>query len=387
MSDLIEEINLNRKFVSTDTYRTTWKEILDNYRDGILTIEPDFQRTFRWNLKQQTDFIESVILGLPFPPIFLIQEKEDSANTVLDGVQRICTMLRFFSRENRREEISLNDSSERDLSYIDEDNEQEFSNDLPNENNLSIQTTLLKGDILNLLENHTADTLPEVTIRAIKQARLDVILLQPESDFQIRYRVFSRLNRAGSKLSDQEVRNCAARLGGSNFPNKLKDLAKDEKIIQVMNLPIQDRRKMQIEEYLLRMLALVNKKGKLESKDRIVSVLLDDYMLSGSKENNLGEAEIIKVKKVFDLLSRVCPDGSAFKGKKGFSSTRFDVIATGVYQNIDTLNEQTLKDKLIQLKQLEESDSPNQYKELIGAGSNTISKMEGRTEFGCQRFK
>lgn len=395
---LIEQINENRRHVSTDTYRATWKEIIDNYRDGIIAIEPDFQRTFRWDLKQQTEFIESVILGLPFPPIFLIQEEEDSAQTVLDGVQRICTILKFFSKEISSKTIS--DSFPLASSYIvsegsaEELEEEEFyqedsDNQLdktPLDNDLNVPTTLLKGGILDSLENYTAETLPGVTVRAIKQARVDVILLEPESDLRIRYQVFTRLNRAGARLSDQEVRNCAARLGGSDFPNKLKDLAKTQSIVQAMNLPLTARRKMQIEEYILRMLALVYKKETLNDKNRIMRALLDDFMLEASKKNIIGIEQEGKIIKTFEVINEAISDGSSFKGKRGFSTTRFDVIATGVYQNIDFIDAEFVKKKIEGLKISETDKKSNLYKDLIGAGSNTINKIKGRIEYGKEWF-
>ena len=85
------------------------------------------------------------------------------------------------------------------------------------ENDICIPTKLAAGPIVPSLEDYTAATLPETLIRAIKYARITIILLEKESSVKARYEVFKRLNKLGSPLSDQEIRNCTARLWGKNF--------------------------------------------------------------------------------------------------------------------------------------------------------------------------
>ena len=69
-------------------------EVTNLYKEGEIIINPDFQRLFRWSLRQQSNFIESILLGIPLPSIFVYQN-EDGAWELVDGVQRISTILNF----------------------------------------------------------------------------------------------------------------------------------------------------------------------------------------------------------------------------------------------------------------------------------------------------
>ncbi|PSU58635.1 hypothetical protein CTM75_16610 [Photobacterium phosphoreum] len=70
-------------------------ELMNMFEDGELFITPEYQRVFRWSLFQQTRFIESVLLGIPIPPIFVAEDDEGKWE-VVDGLQRISTIFSFF---------------------------------------------------------------------------------------------------------------------------------------------------------------------------------------------------------------------------------------------------------------------------------------------------
>ena len=64
------------------------------YQSGEMNINPNFQRMFRWNPEQKTRFIESILLGIPIPPIF-VSQREDGTWDLIDGLQRLSTMFEF----------------------------------------------------------------------------------------------------------------------------------------------------------------------------------------------------------------------------------------------------------------------------------------------------
>ena len=72
----------------------SFNELYDMYLDGELIIQPEFQRLFRWSEKQQSLFIESLILDMPIPPIY-VDEQQDGSYVLVDGLQRISTYLNF----------------------------------------------------------------------------------------------------------------------------------------------------------------------------------------------------------------------------------------------------------------------------------------------------
>ena len=86
MSNLVQIVDKKISQVRTKS--------LDMYEDGELIISPDYQRLFRWEDGKQSRFIETLILELPLPPIFVI-EIEDGRYELIDGLQRVSSYLRF----------------------------------------------------------------------------------------------------------------------------------------------------------------------------------------------------------------------------------------------------------------------------------------------------
>ncbi|EGR1206177.1 DUF262 domain-containing protein, partial [Vibrio parahaemolyticus] len=98
IAGLLEEIKRNREEIATDSYTTSWREIINLYKEGDIKISPEYQRLFRWDMERQTQFIESLLLNIPVPTLFFYID-EDGRQEVIDGLQRISTIIRFFARD------------------------------------------------------------------------------------------------------------------------------------------------------------------------------------------------------------------------------------------------------------------------------------------------
>jgi hypothetical protein len=356
--NIIDDVDKHRKQLATDSYTTTWREILSQYKDSDLRIDPEYQRLFRWTVDQQTQFIESLLLGIPSPAIFLA-ENADGGLEILDGLQRLSTLIKFFATEIFQ------------LPKLPADEETDS-------NEIMVPGVLTNGPIVESLEGYTAATLPDTLIRTIKHSRVTVIQIKRESDKTARMEVFRRLNRFGAQLSDQEIRNATARLFGSDFPQKLKETAKIPEIRESMALGDAEKR-MGIEEMILRVLAL--HLGSTSFK-HTVSEFLDQFMIRATegKVESLNE-EIEKTIQSFKLIHKYDPNGRAFRFEKsGFSTNLLDVVALGVLKNIDTLTDSTFKTKY---EELRTSDA---LKEVVGAGSNSKKKLLGRINLGTTWF-
>ena len=72
MMALQDEIVQARTEIISDGYEMSIGELMNLYRDDELTINPEYQRLFRWDETAKTRFIESLLLGIPIPPIFCI---------------------------------------------------------------------------------------------------------------------------------------------------------------------------------------------------------------------------------------------------------------------------------------------------------------------------
>src|ERR1700744_1554326 len=89
---LEEQITEARLSISTDGYPMSIGELTNLYRDNELEIHPEFQRFFRWTAIQKSRLVESLLLGIPIPSIF-VSQTETGIWEVVDGLQRMSTIL------------------------------------------------------------------------------------------------------------------------------------------------------------------------------------------------------------------------------------------------------------------------------------------------------
>ena len=136
-----------------------------------IDLAPKYQRRARWDVPRQSQLIESFLLNIPVPPIYL-SEEEYGIYSIIDGKQRLTAVSDFLSNSFRLKGLS---SFEEINGYL--------FRDLP----LALQNAL--------------------TVRPF----LRVITLLKQSDPELKYEVFIRLNRAGIRLNNQEIRNVAFR--------------------------------------------------------------------------------------------------------------------------------------------------------------------------------
>src|ERR1700712_1798118 len=93
--DLLNNIETGRNTLQTDKLDMSFGEIMSMYEKDEIIINPDFQRLYRWTEYQKTRFIESIIIGIPIPPIFVAEDK-DGRWELVDGLQRLSTIFSFF---------------------------------------------------------------------------------------------------------------------------------------------------------------------------------------------------------------------------------------------------------------------------------------------------
>src|SRR5690349_13798595 len=92
--EVIEAVDRKRKRAETKALDISLNELMDMYEAKELQIRPDYQRLFRWDVAKQSQFIESLILEMPVPPIFVIEVAEGKWE-LIDGLQRLSTFLHF----------------------------------------------------------------------------------------------------------------------------------------------------------------------------------------------------------------------------------------------------------------------------------------------------
>lgn len=360
-----EQIKLHKDDVRTDSYTMSMGELINLYRDGEIHISPEYQRLFRWSPEQQSRLVESMLLDLPIPAFFFAQI-DNNHFEVIDGLQRICTILKFFAP------LRLGEKS---LEGMDEEE---------NKNKVDVALKLTAGPLLTALEGHTCLTLPESLSVAIKRYRIQIIFLKAGVPKRTRYEVFKRVNTYGSVLSNQEIRNCTTRLLGIEFPETLRKISQEECIDKALGLSDFVKARQGQEEMILRLLAFSYFKDKLSHDIRD---FLDDFMDFASDGKFDFSIEIqSKIINCFKLIHSSYEDGDAFRfRKKGnpygqFSTNLFDIVSCGVFHNIENLTTNEFASKLETLL------TSDKIKDLTGAGSNTKKKMIGRVDTGIKWF-
>ncbi|HZQ20815.1 MAG TPA: DUF262 domain-containing protein [Terriglobales bacterium] len=316
---LDDEIGEKRKEIRTDGYPVSIGEWISLYQNNEIDIHPEFQRFFRWTAAQKTNLIESILLGIPIPPIFVSQRK-DGVWDVVDGLQRLSTIYQFLGilkdedgklidplvLESTKYLPSLGGKRWEDLTFV--------------TNSLSPESRLL-----------------------IKRSKIEASIILRESDATAKYDLFQRLNTGGSQLSPQEVRNCILVMLNRDLYWWLRALANHKSFVSCTALsehPVQEAYDI---ELVLRF--VIFSRIALEDVAQVgdVGVFLTERMRKIASDATFSQAVYENsFKSTFDMLDRTV-GSDAFKrydvDKKkhagGFLLSQYEVVAFGLGYNID----------------------------------------------------
>ncbi|MFD5339436.1 DUF262 domain-containing protein [Streptomyces hawaiiensis] len=311
---LESELELYRQRITTDSYPMSISEIANLYRDGEMDIHPEFQRIFRWSGAQRTKLIESVLLGIPLPSIFVAQN-EDGVWDVVDGVQRLSTIFQFMG-------ILRDDEGELVEPFVCE---------------AAPFLTSLEGVAYERFEG-AEKTLTRAQQLDFKRSRVDVKIIKRESDNRAKYDLFQRLNSYGSIATPQELRNCLlVSLSRTHF-DWLQDVASSKDFKDVLNLPDRLVKEQYHLELALRFITLRSLPEARISSIGNIGEFLSAEILSLVEQ---GYAELRAEKEAFDICFKTLNDAlggdsmrklnpATGRTEGAFSSTAFEVLALGL---------------------------------------------------------
>jgi hypothetical protein len=321
---LQEEIDKTRQEIRTDSYSMSIGEWVSLYENKEIDIHPEFQRFFRWSDYQKSAFIESILLGIPIPPIF-VSQREDGIWDVVDGVQRLSTIYEFVGL------LKKEDLEEKSMVAL------EGTTYLPS----------LGGKIWydpDDKDNH--HSLTQTQRLLIKRAKIAVNIVEKESDAMIKYELFQRLNTGGSVATPQEVRTCILLMLNETLYNLIRSLADYEKFKSCIALSDRLYEEQYDMELVLRFILLFDKdENKINELGGDVSVFLTEKMREMAVDKNLDYSHIEEAfKKTFDILNETTGDNS-FKRYKpeqdkflgGFLLSAYEVVALGIGFNYKNL--------------------------------------------------
>jgi len=307
--------NAKKEFV-TDGYAMSIGELVGLYKDGELIVNPNFQRKFRWSIRQQSRLIESILIGVPLPSIFVYQDSSGKWE-VVDGLQRISTILAFIGE--------LKDPKGEKL----------------------VGTILEKTKLIPDLDGITWQQLPKEPFQLdFRRSKLEIKIIKNSTDENAKLEVFQRLNYAPTILSGQEYRDALLIMLNSDFYDWLSRLSQDSNFQLCIDLSERWKDEKYDEELILRLFVFPSYPIAGLSK---IDNYLDEYIFyddnsllkkAATKEFDF-EKEEKNFKKTFRLLAQAKGDNVFQKAGKGqqFLESYYEAIAIGLYTNIESYSE------------------------------------------------
>lgn len=341
-SDALAEIQKERRTVGFDTYDITIKQLIDMIGEKNINVSPDYQRRFVWDDVRQSQLVESIFLGIPIPNIFMATNL-DSSWEVIDGLQRITTTLRFAAHN---------------LAVIDGKN---------------LGALKLKGlEKVSSLNGVLYDEMPGNLKLNFLTRPLRITVLNDQSDFQVRFDLFERLNTGGIILHDQEIRNCVFQ---GRFAEFIKECVTNPDFEMVIKRSDKHGRG-NLEELALKFFAYYEDRALFKHS---VKGFLNDYMEKKTKSFK-NEKELLEIfEQTFSEIKRCLPNGIVRANRLNSTPlVLFEAIAIGVADILSAgsqIDDQKLNDLL-------EDDS---LKALTTGATNSLPKLTGRIDYVSQR--
>jgi hypothetical protein len=315
---------IDQKAVMAKTKRLdlSFNELLAMYEDGELEIQPAFQRIFVWDIVKQSQFIESLLLELPVPPIYVV-EVEEGHYVLVDGLQRLSTYLHFRG-------VLRNESKGIPLG----------------------QSFAFEGcDIAPELNGKKWQDLDTALQIRLKRAFVSVQVIRRESDPTLKFHMFKRLNDGGTPISRQQVRNCVIRMlnGGPLLMDFIDRMSKtpDYKTCCVEALSDEQLNEQFDQELVLRFFALKNSRNLFKHDvapfidafaERIAAADAPLELFDFSAE----EAIFLKTFQVLAAstgdVSFTFPNKAGLQLTKGFSAYHFEGVTLGLQARLSKLN-------------------------------------------------
>ena len=319
---LAEEIASAQRSVKTDAYQMSIGEVVSMYDNREIIIDPEFQRYFRWDVGQKSKLIESILLGIPLPSIFVF-ERGDSTWELIDGLQRLSTILEFMGKLRS-----------------------------PNGGGTQPESILEGTKYLPSLRNavwEVSDIIPDVPVEdqreigknlqlAIRRARIGVEILKRPSDDQTKFDLFQRLNAGGTQANPQELRNCIMLMINGQFYRAVKASAEQQPfqtVVAVTEDQIERQRHMELAVRFL-VHTSVPYDGILDVEEYIDNGVVT---LAGASDGTAAQGLI---NRTFALLNSVAGGNTLRRFENGHHVGKvglvgLEVVAVGVAKNLQAI--------------------------------------------------
>src|ERR1700676_614838 len=361
---LLNAIDSKLAKVHTQSLDLSFNELLDMRRAGELDINPDYQRLFQWSEGARSRFIESLLLEMPVPPIYVI-EQDEGRYLLIDGLQRISSYLHL---RGQLEALHL---------------------DPPVHDGEKL--VLTDCDIVDELNGKTFDDLGTALQIRLKRAFVRVEVVRKGSDPRFKYHMFKRLNTGGQLLTPQQIRNLTITLLAPAFNDFIVELSHTESFTRTTDAMSLDASLGAFDqELVLRFFAMKNYRQAFKHD---VGDFLTEYMERVSDQENRLPFDFVAARAIFErtfsVLDRALLDRAfAYANKardqltRGFSVYHYEAITLGVQSRLAALDPadddlmRTLREVLRDIKL-----DPAFIKLTTGGGKNSPGQLKERIAF------
>lgn len=319
------------------------------YDNEILDVSPSFQREVAWKNPAQTRFIDSLIKQLPIPSLCFSYDYKNEVWQVIDGLQRISSVIQFLDNDSDWVLASLDDVD-------------------PRINGKHVKDFRKKGTDLNKLRRRVENAMLPITV-----LRCDPSI---EAHSNYLFTIFHRLNTGGMKLNNQEIRNC---IFSGKFNDLLRDLDRDKNWLSLNGIdkPVNDRFKRQ--EVILRFYAFFD---SFETYKEGLAKFLNNYMRSN---RNLGAAKLENKKELFSRVVRVLLENLGGEmTKERLNLSLFEALMVGVARNIEQVEHLSAADIIEKFNTLKGHEEFSEIK-LVEGLSKTV-RVLGRMNAAIDTF-
>lgn len=370
--ELLRAIDSKLAKVQTRSLDLSFNELLDMYKSEPkeLDINPDYQRLFQWSEGAQSRFIESLLLEMPVPPIYVIEEDE-GRYLLIDGLQRISSYLHL---RGELEAPHLNPPV-----------------------HVGEKLVLIDCDIVEELNGRTFEELGTALQIRLKRAFVRVEVVRKGSDPRTKYHMFKRLNTGGQLLTPQQLRNCTIRLLDPKFNDLIIALSGNEAFRTATGTLTEESRLGAFDqELVLRFFAMKNDRAAFKHD---VGDFLTEYMEQVSDPESAlqfdYDAERAIFERTFAVLSAALGELAFTYANKarnalthGFSVYHFEAITLGIQSRIDSID----PSDTIQVKKLEDvlksiKLDPEFIQKTTGGGKNSPGQLADRILFVQTRLE
>jgi len=341
--------------VKTQNIEYDLETLIKKISNNMIKLNPDYQRNHRWTDITSSRLIESLILNIPIPTVFLSQDvdvdddvdEDVSRFSVIDGQQRLTAIHRFMS------------------------------DGFP----------LVGLNVLEPLNGSYYRDLPPFLVRRLEERTIKCLRVDSTLDMQVKYDIFERLNTGAVQLESQELRNAIFR---GPFNDMIKEMAKEPLILSIMNIDPNNAsengkvKKMDPEELILRFFSLYN--DGIANMKKSLKDFLSEQM---QNFNDFPEKKLQEMREHFNLVLNTVTaeihskpftkyiqnDNGKLERTPRFNYSVFDALAIGVSDNL-------LKGSLLITEQGKEAFKElflaDEFKSSISSSTTDKSKIEYR---------